>query len=191
MILGAYNLSTSFEPGRITAAVKEIKTHPDWNQNVPDFDADIAVLELENEIVYSNIIRPICISGYTMEIYSISRGIVAGFGRSEFSAMESVARKLNLPIQNYHDCSNDSRISFLMSSRTICGGDSNGSGVCDGDSGSGLIVFHEGFFYLRGIISVSRLNEFNQCNVDMPSVFTDALKFDDWIKSGGADDYKK
>lgn len=69
----------------------------------------------------------------------------------------------------------------ISSGRTFCGGQGRGVGVCQGDSGSGLFVVHDGAYYLRGVVSSSLYNGHLGCDVENYSVFTDVLKFYDWI----------
>jgi len=68
-----------------------------------------------------------------------------------------------------------------LSNRGFCGEYANRTGVCDGDSGGGLIVEHNNRHYLRGIVSFSLYGEFNGC--DSYSTYADILKFYDWIAS--------
>jgi len=70
-----------------------------------------------------------------------------------------------------------------MSARSFCGGYANGTGICTGDAGSGLIIAHEGIHYLRGIVSTSLMNEHGECDKNKHSIFTDVLSFYDWIKT--------
>jgi len=55
-------LTNPFETGRITADVKGIHIHPDWNTLTTSYDADIAILELVNEVEFSDYIQPICLA---------------------------------------------------------------------------------------------------------------------------------
>jgi secreted trypsin-like serine protease len=55
--------------------------------------------------------------------------------------------------------------------------------VCAGDSGGGILVKVSNVYYLRGIVSSSLLTNDYECDVDSYSVFTNVLKFTNWIKS--------
>lgn len=111
-------------------------------------------------------------------------GVVAGFGRSEHNSIETIANVIEVPVISFHECTKSSNHHSIISPRTICGGYANGTGVCNGDSGSGLIVQHNGAYYLRGIVSASLFGDNNQCNVKAYSVFTDVTKYFDWITTG-------
>ena len=68
----------------------------------------------------------------------------------------------------------------ISSNRSFCGGSRDGSGVCMGDSGNGLFVEYSGIYFLRGIVSSSLYTKSN-CDVYNFAVFTNVLKFFDWI----------
>ncbi|CAG9811267.1 unnamed protein product [Chironomus riparius] len=177
---GIHNLFDLFEAGKVIAGVKTVHIHPDWNA----FDADIAVLELTEDISFKNNIQLICMIQTNSEFPLDATGVVAGFGRSENHKFEFIANVIKVPILSYKDCQKHVQFHPIISHRTICGGYANGTGVCNGDSGSGLVVEHNGSFYLRGIVSASLFGEYLQCDVNDYAVFTDVTKFDNWIKTG-------
>ena len=81
-----------------------------------------------------------------------------------------------------------SNIAFLSSTsnRTFCAGSRNGSGPCNGDSGSGLVLRDPitGRYHLRGIISLSLLDKSTlSCDLKEYLVFVDVPKFQSWIKT--------
>jgi len=188
VILGAHNLSDTLEVGKITAGVKAAHIHHDWNPYIDSFDADIAILELSNQIHFDQYIQPICLAEPGSEVASINVGYVVGFGKSERTDKEEIARLVETPIHSYRVCgTNSSDHQPLLSNRGFCGGYANGTGVCTGDSGSGLIVEYEGIYYLRGIVSSSLGGSIEGCNLYQYSIFTDILGFFGWIKSGKDD----
>lgn len=178
-------MSKSSETGRINSKVKAIYIHPDWNVDVLIYEADIALVELEHEIQFTNLIRPICLSDSQSIGAESSEGIVVGIGRTDSGKASSIAQKLKIPIYSFHVCAkNSTDHTQLVNGRTFCGGPGNGRGGCTGDSGSGLYVSQNGRFYLRGIVSSSIVDELNECNVNTYGIYTDALAFFRWIKSG-------
>ncbi|KAJ8977008.1 hypothetical protein NQ317_018379 [Molorchus minor] len=60
----------------------------------------------------------------------------------------------------------------------------NGSGPCNGDSGSGFLLKQNGRYVLRGVVSMS-ISETHARTCDLSNyvVFTDASKFLDWLLS--------
>jgi len=186
VLLGVHNFSKTEEEGRVTACVNSVNIHPDWNTIVQNFDSDIAVLELDDEVQFSNFIRPICLANERSEISQASVGTVVGFGKTETGEISNIANKLDMPIRIYHDCTkNSENHRNLVSARTFCGGPVDGRGVCSGDSGGGVYVLHNGQFYLRGLVSATLLNNYLECDVYKEAIFTDVMRFYDWIKSDG------
>jgi len=186
IMLGVHNYKKSHELGRISIGVKSINVHKSWNTDVPSYDADIAILELVNEVKFSNYIQPICLTDDDSEVAEASQATVVGFGNNENGTLSDIANKLEISTSNYHSCAS---ISFkhqtFASARTFCGGTVDGRGVCLGDSGSGVYVLHDDTFYLRGIVSASLINNKNECDTHQQAVFTDVTQFYDWIKRGG------
>lgn len=194
VMFGVHNL-TQFTPGVQISSVSKINIHPDWNPEVMEmrqFDADIAVLLLDNPALLSSYVQPICLAAPDLqpEIADFEIGIVAGFGKSEKNKHEDVAKVLELPIErdtlkcvlNYPD------LFRIVSERTFCAGKGDRTGVCNGDSGSGLLVKHQGAYFLRGIVSSSAYDFSETCDVNQYAVFTDVLKYTDWINSVGSKD---
>ncbi|XP_070508990.1 uncharacterized protein, partial [Chironomus tepperi] len=184
VLVGVHDLNIPHEVGKVSFAVKNITVHPDWHPLIQSYDADIAILELDGQVHFTNYIQPICLAAPESSESSIASGLVVGFGKSEFTDIENIARKVNMPIHSYRKCVESSDHESLVSHRTICGGYANGTGVCRGDSGSGLIVKSNGIYYLLGIVSSSLYGGEYECNVHAYSVFTDVTKFHNWILTG-------
>ncbi|KAL7011008.1 hypothetical protein ACKWTF_014045 [Chironomus riparius] len=185
--IGVHNLSHIGEIGRLTIAIRKIIIHPGWNPNSGSFHADIAILELDEILTFTNYIQPICLMHPGSDMERITEGIVAGFGKSEFNDVESVARVINMPIVSYNECKASPDHKSLLSDQMFCAGHANGTGVCVGDSGSGLHVVYKNTYYLRGIVSASLKGELYGCNVNAYAVFTDAMKHIAFIETGKFD----
>ena len=187
VLLGGHDLSKKYwqEEERISGCAKVINVHPDWNVYVEDYwDADIAILELANEVQFSKYIRPICIADSRSEIAKAPNGTVVGFGKTESGRISDIANKLEIPIYDYLNCTKHSeRHRNLMSARTFCGGTADGHGVCLGDSGGGVYVKNKGRRYLRGLVSASLFDDVG-CDVYEKAIFTDVTKYYDGIKRG-------
>lgn len=60
----------------------------------------------------------------------------------------------------------------------------NGSGPCNGDSGSGFVINRGGRWELRGVVSMSiSATHARTCDLKHYVVFTDASKFLTWLLS--------
>ncbi|XP_070497629.1 CLIP domain-containing serine protease B4-like [Chironomus tepperi] len=192
VVLGALDLSNTYEKGRVVVGVESIQVHPDWNIDIESYEGDIALLTLETEIQFSPTIQRICLSRPNTEMAQATEGIVIGYGKTEDGKSSNIAKKLIVPIKSYHQCVKEhDRLKVFLSARTFCGGPGDGRGICDGDSGSGLYVLHDNRFYLRGTASASTLDSLNSCNVNTFAVFVDTTDYCGWIQSGGTNKYAR
>lgn len=187
-VMGVHNLTASIDQNQIQLTPKRIIVHEDWNVNDTKYDADLSLLEFEKEkIVFSDYIRPICYWTSPDDPVA-SEGTVAGWGKTHDLIYDVIPKTATVKIVTNVNCFlTFKELLPLSSNRTFCAGLQNGTGVCMGDSGGGLIVNVGGINYLRGIISSSLVKDSN-CDVYTNAVYTDVLKFTKWIteKTEGA-----
>lgn len=132
------------------------------------------------------------------------------WGRTETGDLSSAEpRQVNMPIVDQVDCVKSSSpivnkaLLEIISHNTFCAGKycwklrqclplivciwkgtRNGTGPCNGDSGSAFLLRKNGVFYLRGIVSTALSDATSRlCNLDEYIVFTDASKYLDWIRN--------
>lgn len=183
-VFGAHDLLDTYEAGRFALSPKKIFMHDDWNPLTVEYDADIALLQFETESIHFNaFVQPICLWNFENEP-SVTEGIVTGWGKSENASRlhETVPKQVTAPIQANEDCFLDTRALVPLSSkRTFCAGLRNGSGVCTGDSGGGLFIKVDDVYHLKGIVSSSLIKD-GGCDVSKNAVYTNVLKYTDWIK---------
>lgn len=166
----------------------EIYLHENWNPETARYDSDLALLEFEPESIHFNrFVQPICLwnSG---EEPAVTEGVVTGWGQSEDEAKdhEDIPKLVKALIQTNEDCfftEGQADHVHVSSKRTFCAGLRNGSGICEGDSGGGLFIKVDGISYLKGIVSSSSVNAHDGCDVSINAIYTNVLKFRDWIKS--------
>jgi len=190
VLLGVHDLSTQHEVGRFPYAVQNIHIHPDWDPQTDTYDADIAVMILETEVTFSKYIQPICLMDSNSALATNTEGTVVGYGKDEDPYRDhlNIPKSINLLIHQNEDCFlKNYDLARFSSKRTFCGGSGNGTGICLSDSGSGFIVTDGTAYYLRGIVSASLYNMTYGCDVDTYSIFTNALKFTDWINEVSVD----
>ena len=186
VVLGAEDLSKSFERGRVTVGVKSIHVHPDWNIYSDSYDGDIALLVLETEVQFGAKVQPICLSTPQSPSAQLNEGILIGYQKTEGV---NKANKLTLKFKGYHSCikQNENLLSYL-SARTFCAGSGDEGDDFDAGSGSGLYVFYNNRFYLRGTTSASLLHK-KLDSVSTYGIFADTLEYCGWIQSGGLNKY--
>lgn len=182
-------MSNFYEAERITHIPKKIFIHDDWNHLLGNYDADISLLEFDRgNIQYSPYIQPICLWNSESEP-SETEGIVTGWGKSEQPGKdhENLPTSVAALIQTNEHCFLETkRLASISSLRTFCAGLRNGSGVCSGDSGGGLFIKAYGAYHLKGIVS-SSLTTDSGCDVFRNAIYTNALKFRDWIENIAGD----
>ncbi|XP_037808976.1 serine protease gd [Lucilia sericata] len=131
VFLGRHNLKNWNEEGSLAAPVDDIFIHPDYNQHLNSYDADIAVVVLKNEVRFNTFIRPACMwSGSTKTQYiEGEHGIVVGWGLGGFntskhtSTTSTVPKIVSTPIVSNDICFKaNPKYRSLSSNRTFCAG---------------------------------------------------------------------
>lgn len=101
--LGAYNLTDRSESDAIDRIVSAIHIHPDWKFNEERYDGDIAVLALNENISYSNHVRPVCMPPSRYLIDGLV-GTVVGWGMTENKTAEGIPKKIEIDALSDTDC---------------------------------------------------------------------------------------
>ncbi|CAO1385621.1 unnamed protein product [Diamesa hyperborea] len=181
LAFGVYNLNDLGEPGSSSSYAIKITIHPDWNPSSFKYDADLAMIQVENAISFTNLIKPVCL--WTGDELDTAEGSVVGWGKSESSKKhDDEPKEITVPIVSNEVCFLEQpELSIISSVRTFCGGARDSiRGPCFGDSGSGFFVKSNRKYYLRGLVS-SSLTIGQQCDTSSYAVYTNILKFTDWI----------
>lgn len=146
---------------------------------------DIALLELRSKVRYTDFVQPICIAASEVPVETV--GIVAGWGMTEDGYLSQELKSSRMPIVRMIDCLMSDRDSFghSLDSGMICAGYLNGTAVCNGDSGSGLIAeLENGTWFLVGIVSfTARSRNGTICSPSGYGVFVDVQVYLPWIRN--------
>jgi secreted trypsin-like serine protease len=129
---GKNNLdSLNSEQNYEISAVSEFVIHPEWNPNTEQYDADIAIVILTRTIYFTRFVKPICIWTATSTYNDLIgfRGIIAGWGKTEFNAVStSVPKWTEIPVVDLETClRSNSFLNTLTSDRTFCAGNQVGN----------------------------------------------------------------
>ncbi|KAL3272127.1 hypothetical protein HHI36_022610 [Cryptolaemus montrouzieri] len=185
LVMGRLNiLSWGGSEDEKIMTVEDTFIHPKYKSSTAD--ADISVILLKTDVIFTKFIRPICLwdSDTDLNLVVGKTGTVVGWGKDENGRKVSSEPKLvELPIVSQEQClrSNYS-YSDITSERTFCAGKRDGTGPCNGDSGSGFVMFKDRRWYLKGITSMSLSSPLTRtCDLYNYVVFTDASKYADWI----------
>jgi hypothetical protein len=131
--LGRYDLTTSvYEPNSKQENIQKIVIHPKWNNKDVRYDADIAMLILQNLVTYSDVIQPVCLPPPDLNAFVLN-GRVVGWGQSETSSRhENRPKHVEIPSYGNEDCFfSDYRFAQFGSPRTFCAGE-RGKTPCKG-----------------------------------------------------------
>ncbi|XP_017870605.1 PREDICTED: serine protease gd [Drosophila arizonae] len=184
VFLGRHNLKNWNEDGSLAAPVDGIYIHSDYNGQLSNYDADIAVILLKNEVRFNTFIQPVCLwSGSSKMEYIVGEhGIVIGWSfdrsrnataisKSPASAAEAkfIPIVVKAPIVSNADCFKaNEHFRSLSSNRTFCAGflldGQRGGGRRErrerrgagtGISGAGLMILRNNRWMLRGTVSAA------------------------------------
>lgn len=178
--------------GAIHADIQKISCHEEYesaSDHLVDQDADIAVLRLENNLRFTQFIRPICLwrDQSPLNINSAHKGVVSGWGENEEDSSTTTPFYYTSTIVSKQQCSENLDISIPKRARVFCG-DGAGSVACRGDSGSAMVMSRNNRFYLRGVVSKAVLDEVTfKCDSSKYAIYTDVPSFIYWIMSNTYD----
>nr|XP_033809337.1 ovochymase-1 isoform X2 [Geotrypetes seraphini] len=136
---------------------RRIVLHENFDYRI--YDSDLALIQLDVELVYNDVVRPICLPDSQKPLLSSSVCIVTGWGKTQEDGMlSSRLQQLRVPILDSKIC----EVSYYASrpggitEGMLCAGfpSSGGKDSCQGDSGGPLVCRNETEpFILYGIIS--------------------------------------
>lgn len=159
----------------------DVIMHPKWDSTTHRYDFDIAVILFDYEVPYNQVIRPICISSNNLTA-------LEGTGQGEEShdktkPRSNTPKQITVPIVSNEQCFLESDFNKIASSRTLCAGTRNGSGICHGDSGAGLFSRVGDAFYLKGLVSASLRSTTLSCDVNDFALYTNIDAYKAWIEN--------
>ncbi|XP_064075874.1 modular serine protease-like [Vanessa tameamea] len=180
------------DPDAQKSDVANIVVPPHFRGAEANFQDDIALVVVATPFTYQVYIRPVCVDFDVnfdrTQLTDRSLGKVAGWGlTAENGAASQVLKVVELPYVKIEECFAISPPSFreYITSDKICAGYTNGTTLCQGDSGGGLAFSASERstqrYYLRGIVSTAPRNE-NLCNAHTLTAFTQVIKHEHFIK---------
>ncbi|XP_004928951.1 clotting factor C isoform X2 [Bombyx mori] len=183
--LGKHNLRTSVDGVQIRF-VSQIIIHPEYNAST--FSRDVSILELKDRVTYSKWVQPACLwpsNQITLNNIVGKKGSVVGWGFDETGVATEELSLVEMPVVDTETCIRSYSEFFVRftSEYTYCAGYRDGTSVCNGDSGGGMVFKFGESWYLRGLVSLSVARQ-NECRCD-PShyvVFSDLAKFLPWLQ---------
>lgn len=190
--LGKFFLKVWSNPGIQDKQIDKIIVHPKYSSST--FANDIALLKLTEEAEITMYVRPVCLWEENISLESVigRKGIVVGWGFDETGKVSEQLAKAYMPVVSQETCiySFAEFFSRFTTDHTYCAGFNNGTSVCNGDSGGGMVFPKRSsnsanpIWQIRGMVSISVAlqNQF-RCDSSHYVVFTDIAKHLDWIRN--------
>uniref|UniRef100_A0A667XAX5 Suppressor of tumorigenicity 14 protein homolog n=1 Tax=Myripristis murdjan TaxID=586833 RepID=A0A667XAX5_9TELE len=157
--------------------LRQVISHPHYNEYT--FDNDIALMELDGPVSYTDYIRPICLPAAQHVFPPGNSVMITGWGATrEGGFAATVLQKAQVRIINSTVC--NELMGGQITSRMMCAGVlSGGVDACQGDSGGPLSSPSSGGrMFLAGVVSwgdgCARRNK--------PGIYTTVTKYRGWIK---------
>ncbi|XP_016957760.1 trypsin 3A1 [Drosophila biarmipes] len=171
--------STDWSKGGSYIQVHRIIPHPKFHEPTR-MNNDIAIVQLQQPLVYSREIQPIGLATSEDRIQPAAQLFVSGWGSKAISQMQS-EKRLRYTVVQLRDQDQCARNYFGAGSVTntmFCAGTQvGGRDSCQGDSGGPLVTSINGQMKLYGIVSWG----FGCANAMFPGVYTKVPAFGDWI----------
>ncbi|XP_035896329.1 serine protease gd-like [Anopheles stephensi] len=181
---GMYNIDNFFDADLQERKVVRIVIHDEYYfEDTGLADSDIAVMKVDQPIIYNNLVRPICLWTEIDNLEQIVgvKGYVSGWGVTE-SGEAKYPSYVTATVVDRRSCSRNLEKVIAGSSRLFCA-DGHGSVPCTGDSGSGLVIKRGTKYYLRGVVSVGQFDPNTlTCARNKYVVYTDVAPLRYWLR---------
>ncbi|XP_036005533.1 suppressor of tumorigenicity 14 protein homolog isoform X2 [Fundulus heteroclitus] len=173
--LGLHDQQKTWYPV-VRNSLKRIISHPSYSHTTND--NDIALMELDSPVSYSNYIQPICLPDAQQNFPAGHNVWVTGWGLTrEGGIAANKLQKASVQIISRSEC--NTLMGGQITSRMLCAGVlAGGVDACQGDSGGPLSSPENGRMFLAGVVSWG-----DGCALkNRPGVYTTVSDFRGWIK---------
>nr|XP_032833166.1 suppressor of tumorigenicity 14 protein [Petromyzon marinus] len=161
----------------VTASLRRVVVHEKYNDN--NYDHDIAVLELEQPITFSDVVRPICLPAAT-HVFPVGKECwITGWGAiTQGGSGSNVLQKAEVKLINQTVC--NGLLDGSITARMLCAGFlTGGIDACQGDSGGPLTCMeNNGKWFLTGVVSWGE----GCAQRNKPGVYSRVTVFRSWLK---------
>lgn len=171
--------SSDWTKGGSYIRVKKIIPHPEFHDPTR-MNNDIAIVQLQQPLVYSQYIRPISLATSKDIIMPTAQLFVSGWGSTSISQMqpEKRLRYTVVHLRDQNQCARNYFGAGTVTNTMFCAGtQAGGRDSCQGDSGGPLVTSIDGRLKLYGIVSWG----FGCANAMFPGIYTKVSAYDDWI----------
>lgn len=185
--LGALDVG---HPGAMSLVVSatKFKQHPEWSISVLDRAHDIGLIELSEDVQFSDFIQPICLPS-VLELenqFTEGEATIAGWGKTNPSQAGGSFILQVAQVRLIGNCECARRFPYQVTPLKICSMPTTAKqSHCSGDSGGPMMVFQDGRWSLVGISSF--VSAFG-CDIGDPAGYTRVAPYLSWI--GDNSDYQ-
>jgi len=180
VMLGAHNVREASEEGRLDLVTRDFFTHPRYNQIL--LHNDLALVHLPEKVEFSNIIRPVCLPGYSEVADSLAHmdAQASGWGKPTDSSesISPVLREVTVDTITNLMCALE--YPTVVNKNILCISGKGGKSTCNGDSGGPLHLVNDGVFKQVGITS---FGSSMGCEIGFHAGFTRTASFLEWIET--------
>ncbi|NWR75679.1 TMPS5 protease, partial [Centropus unirufus] len=159
-------------------SVKEIVSHPLYNDSSLDYD--IALLKLQVPLNFSDVIHPVCLPPSHQDLFQGTPCWVSGWGYTSpgQAQVTETLKEAPVPLIGTKRCNSSCMYAGELTARMLCAGYLRGKiDACQGDSG-GPLVCQDGFVWrLVGIVSWGQ----GCAEPNHPGVYTNVAEPLPWI----------
>jgi len=189
VIVGEHNVCDGVNEGGKRVKVKKITSHPDYDKGSKN--NDIAVLELVEDLTFTDKVKPACLPSSADKDYSGSASTISGWGGTigyegtdqpvqpkQCAMKESIVKLLASSEDKCRDeLESDGSILEEQAKMKLCAW-AKGTDTCQGDSGGPLAVPENGKYTLVGVVSYGM-----GCASSSPGIYARVQNYLPWIKS--------
>lgn len=168
--------------------VKETLPHPYYSNKAKN--NDIALLRLENDIKFTDYIRPVCLPPVNLPNPPPNTPLtVAGWGATENGTSSDIKLKVEVPLLTNDVCNRKLGSDKAISSNQLCAGGEQGRDSCQGDSGGPLMrtyqdsITQQSQWYQEGVVSWG----VGCARAGYPAIYTRVSRYINWILNNISD----
>lgn len=173
VIIGVTDTERSKEYG-VKRQINRLKVHEDFN--VFTGENDIAFLELNKKVKYSNVIQPVILP--EKDLKSSEDEIVTAIGWGSDESNICCSRHLLYVDLRVVNCKKNFSQNQIVTEKMLCvTGNSKIGGICYGDSGGSIVLKGT-----RTLVGIASFGNGVLCEKGQPDVLVRVSKFIDWIQ---------
>ncbi|KAL7850290.1 hypothetical protein SRHO_G00196390 [Serrasalmus rhombeus] len=175
--LGMQALSSS-NPNSVFRSVSQVIVHPNYSSSTND--NDIALLQLNSSVTFTNYIKPVCLAAARSTFFNGTLTWVTGWGNIAGGVSlpsPGTLQEVQVPIVGNRKCNCLYGVGNITDNMMCAGLLAGGKDSCQGDSGGPLVSKQSGVWVQAGIVSFGK-----GCALpNYPGVYTRVSQYQDWI----------